>query len=107
MTGTVFVRPSPGRVVYREDGGVIPDTGESVALTTYYRRRLAERDLIQAERPDPEEADLGAAIVQLVGDPDACTQDGRPKVEALEAILGRDVTAAERDRAWAAHKGGK
>lgn len=32
------------------------------------------------------------------------TKDGRPRVSALEATLGRDIRAAERDAAWDAYK---
>ena len=28
------------------------------------------------------------------------TRDGKPLVEAMEEILGRDITAADRDRTW-------
>ena len=49
MSETVFVRPGEGRVVYREDGSdVIPEQGETVPLTTYYRRRLDDGDLVPA-----------------------------------------------------------
>ena len=47
MSNTEHVRPGKDRVVYREDGsGVIPDDGERVTLTTYYRRRLVAGDLV-------------------------------------------------------------
>ena len=97
---TRFVRPADGRVVYREDGGsVIPESGEDVPLTTYYRRRLRDGDLV-----DAGDAELVDAVGRLVGDPGSCTQDGRPKVEAMTALLGREITAADRDRAWAAYQ---
>lgn len=34
-------------------------------------------------------------------DPTLWTSSGLPRVEALEELLGRDVSAAERDEAWA------
>lgn len=43
---TKHLRPAEGRVVYREDGsGPIPDTGEDVPLTTYYRMAMRDGDL--------------------------------------------------------------
>lgn len=33
------------------------------------------------------------------------TKGGKPAVDAMEKILGRDITAADRDRAWAALAG--
>ena len=51
---TRFLRPAEGRVVIREDGnGAVPETGEDVPLTTYYRRRLKDGDLVPASRPRP------------------------------------------------------
>ena len=61
MNKTVFARPGEGRVVYREDGsGVIPDEGEAVPLTTYYRRRLDDEDLVRASRPRAKRAPKSA-----------------------------------------------
>ena len=98
-----FVQPAPGLLVRREDAaGYIADEGEDVVLTTYYRRRLRDGDLVRAEPPAPD--DLLDAISLISDRPDAFTQDGRPKVEDLAAVLGREITAAERDRAWAAHQ---
>ena len=50
-------------------------------------------------------ARLRAAIAGLTpGDPDHWTRDGRPEVRALRAASGlADITAGERDAAWAAY----
>jgi len=32
------------------------------------------------------------------------TGNGKPKVEAMEAVLGRDISADARDRAWALYQ---
>ena len=45
-------------------------------------------------------------IIQAIGALDATdatlfTQDGKPKVVAVEAILGYDISEADRDAAWA------
>ena len=47
-------------------------------------------------------AEILAAIDKLdKGNPDHFTNDGKPQVKAIEAVLGLRVTAAERDAAWA------
>lgn len=43
-------------------------------------------DVIEAAKAAVEAADV--------------TADGKPTVQGIEAILGRDITAAERDQAW-------
>ena len=62
----------------------------------------------------PPAAAQGAAdhaIVDAIGviadRPGAWTKGGKPRVDALEAELGRDITAAERDVAWAAYQAGE
>ena len=41
------------------------------------------------------------AIRQLdLSDPKLWTKGGAPRVEAIESVLGRDITSAERDAAW-------
>ena len=61
-------------------------------------------DAPPTERPDDPEA-LNAAIVQairqVIASGSGLTAAGIPKVDALEAALGYDVSADERDRAWA------
>ncbi len=53
-------------------------------------------------KADPVDEDLLAAIETLdESDPNVWTGDGKPKVEPLSELLGREVTAAERDAAWA------
>ena len=56
---TQFVKPAPGRLVRFEDPslGHIPPEGEAVALTKYYRRRIAVGDLVPAKVPRPPKAD--------------------------------------------------
>ena len=55
----------------------------------------------------PEETDRATRILSTIGaldkaNPDHWTKDGKPQVEALEAASGiKDITAAERDAAWA------
>ena len=57
-----------------------------------------------ASKPDDPEA-LHAAIVdairQVIASGSGLTAAGIPKVEALEEVLGYDVSADERNKAWA------
>lgn len=55
----------------------------------------------QTDVADP----LVLAIMQLDPEnPDHYTKDGVPKVEVLQALAGRDVSAAERDAAFAKYR---
>ena len=67
-------------------------------------RRAAGLD---ASTPDPEQApdphldDIAAAIGKLDRDSKSLwTRRGKPRVAAIEAAIGRDITAAQRDAAW-------
>ena len=58
--------------------------------------------------PEDPEVRL-AAIVEAIGALDATdeslwTKGGQPTVEALEAVLTWDITAAERGEAWTRHQ---
>lgn len=44
---------------------------------------------------------LAACGVLNAEDPDTFTADGKPQVKAVEAVLGYEITADERDEAWA------
>lgn len=46
----------------------------------------------------PEDEILEAA--KQAAEAGEITSSGKPKVEAIEEILGRDITAADRDAAW-------
>lgn len=63
------------------------DSGEVVALAT----QAADGDLIQAAIRQLDAADVSLWL-----------KDGRPKTEAVSAVAGFAVSAAERDTAWAA-----
>lgn len=51
------------------------------------------------------EAAIG--ILEFRGDKAAYTKSGKPRVRALEAVLGADISAAERDAAWKSFKAPK
>ena len=53
--------------------------------------------------PKPKGDPIVAAIRSLdTDDRSLWTRSGKPRVSAVEDVLGRDITAAERDKAWAA-----
>ena len=49
----------------------------------------------------PPSTALEAIALLDLDDPAQRTRDGAPRVDAIEAILGRGITMAERDAAWA------
>ena len=53
----------------------------------------------KAEAKAKADAELLDAAVKAIDAGDV-TSDGRPEVKALEAILGKDITAADRDGVW-------
>lgn len=56
-----YLKPAEGRTVHREDTGALwPAEGDFAELTIYVRRRIADRDLVEAEPPAAIEADLPA-----------------------------------------------
>ncbi|MEW5722885.1 MAG: hypothetical protein AB1896_07240 [Thermodesulfobacteriota bacterium] len=63
----------------------------------------------KADEPGPAEAPAGpaesgeaalAAAARKAVAEGQTTRSGKPKVEAMEATLGNEITAADRDRAW-------
>ncbi len=77
--------------------------GVPVNLPADEARELIERELAEKASPkDEADDDLIEAIVDAIGDlsPDAYGKDGKPTVRAIEDLLGRSITAAERDQAW-------
>lgn len=59
-----------------------------------------------SDAPQPlTEADIVAAIGQLdSGNPKHWTKGNAPQLDALKDILGKPVTGAERDAAWATYQ---
>lgn len=56
--GRIFVRPAEGLLVRHAapERGHVAAEGEWVPLTPYYRRRLADGDLVEAAAPAPDAA---------------------------------------------------
>ena len=79
------------------------------ALAAAEIARLVAAGVIEAiaedAPPEGRVARLRAAIAGLTpGDPDHWTRDGRPEVRALRAASDlANITAGERDAAWAAY----
>ena len=65
-------------------------------------RHLDAEPPAEASSEEDRSADIRAAIEQLQedGGDDAFTAAGKPQVDAIEAIVGYDVTAQERDAVW-------
>lgn len=58
----------------------------------------------EPEDPKPLQSDAVLEAVQLLveeGDPKNFSQEGLPKVKAIENLIGYDINAADRDVAWA------
>lgn len=60
----------------------------------------AEPMLIVETVDDGPDADVLVGAAKAAVEAGNTVKDGRPRVEAIEQILGRDVSAEERDRAW-------
>lgn len=74
------------------------EVGEELIKTA----KKQEFEAVGGGKPDvapatPEEILEAAKAAIEAGD---VTQSGKPTVEAIEEILGKDVTASERDEAW-------
>ena len=59
-----------------------------------------EFDTMPVDESEKEPLSIGGAIAML--SESDYSQSGKPKVKAIEKILGYDITAAERDAAWSA-----
>ena len=59
---TAWLRPASGLLVRHEDPsrGMVPEDGAEVPMTKYYRRRVADGDLVRGRRPKPPSSDAGS-----------------------------------------------
>jgi hypothetical protein len=83
--------------------------GEPVNLPADDAKALIERGLAGKATPhekedDDDDDDLLEAIIDAIGDldPAAFGKDGKPNVKAIEEIIGRSISASQRDRGWGA-----
>ena len=59
----------------------------------------AEQKPAQTQQPEPAIDDVIEAIEILNPETDFA-KNGKPKVEAIEAVLGQNISAETRDKAW-------
>lgn len=74
-------------------GDELPELAEDQAPTD------GEQPEAEAEAEPDQASDIVAAARQAVAEGQTIAS-GAPSVDALQEILGRDVTSAERDEAW-------
>lgn len=51
MSSSTHVKPAPGRVIRAPDGQIIPPEGLHLVRDLYIDRRIAEGDLLLADKP--------------------------------------------------------
>ncbi len=51
MTESKFLKPAPGLKVRTPTGEHLPEGGDEVGFTSYWRRRLRVGDVVEARRP--------------------------------------------------------
>lgn len=56
----VYLKPNKGLKVRHPAGGHLPDEGSDVVLNTYWRRRMADGDVVKASKPKAVKQDKGA-----------------------------------------------
>jgi|LGVE01.1.fsa_nt_gb hypothetical protein len=54
---TVKIKPAPGLRVRTPDGGLLPEAGATVELTSYWRRRIAAGDVVEVQAT-PEKTEV-------------------------------------------------
>lgn len=81
--------------------------GKSVDVSDAEAQRLIGRGLAKSDETSAvNPSDLNDAIVDAIGDlsPESFGKDGKPNVKAIESMLGHDITAADRDKAWGVYQ---
>ena len=76
-------------------GEVINDMPIHEARRLVHSRKA---EFFKIDEADSLQAKIMAAIENLPED--GFGQDGKPKVKAIENLLGQDISAADRDAAW-------
>jgi hypothetical protein len=96
-------------ITLHTDQGTMPPQSE-VALPEAEAEALIEKGLAVAiEHTDSADSQPGASESELLDaiavlSEDGFGKDGKPLVKALEDVLDRDITQAERDTAWKAYQ---
>ena len=105
MSAKTYTVAGPSELHLGPDAIYLP--GEPVELTKETAAPLLADGVVIAGAAKPQGDELHAAIQDAIGrldpaDSTKWTKGGKPDVKALEKLLGFDITAAERDSAWAA-----
>lgn len=86
--------------------------GDLIPLSTEEAEALLEAGAIEAagdgkddDAPDAGGDDPLAEIARAIrsldrDNPELWTGSGKPRTDAIEAVIGRDISAGERDAAW-------
>lgn len=83
------------------------ESGTSIDMAENEAKRLIELGFAtQCPSDVMREDDLIEAIVDAIADlpVDAFGKDGKPNVKAIESVLGQNISAADRDKAWASYQ---
>lgn len=81
--------------------------GDIVNLDDDEAKDLIDRGFVaKIDGSEADDAHLVEAILDAITDlpDDAFGKDGKPGVKAIEVILGENITAAQRDKAWDAYQ---
>ena len=85
--------------------------GECIDLAQGEAQRLIALGFAQAQAQTQAQtalqgAELIEAIVDVIADlkPKDLGKDGKPHVKAIEQVIGQNITAGDRDRAWEAYQ---
>ena len=92
-----------GRRIAPGEAATLPKEAASALIETGAAEAL---DVPEPPEPTDRAGVIAAAIGALeAGNPDHWTRSGKPEVRALERLTGlSDISAAERDAAYAAHR---
>lgn len=102
QAGDIIDRPEAEARALIAGGHAVAITQTKVERAVVSAPETAEAPANKPAAPADHQADiLRAADTLNPENRDHFTSDGRPQVKALESVLGYDITADERDRAWA------
>jgi hypothetical protein len=80
MAAKLFLKPGPGRLVFREDATEWPAEGEFASTASkYVRRRIRDEDLVEAQPPKKAKAEASAQADALATETTAADADKSPR----------------------------